>query len=181
MRGSGASDARLAASTFPEGGAGRRVSARAASVPARPPACTPGNRCRVPGGFPRPVRSDKGRFGMSLAVLTGKGQGVLGGKRSCPSSPAPSAPPPGLIEWGSARLGVLSPQGQNVPTPLSPKQERLRPEGKEEGPCQRLRVEPRWVTTGSFQAAISSWIQIPAPSLSTCVPLGTLTPSLFEI
>ncbi|KAJ8780933.1 hypothetical protein J1605_000976 [Eschrichtius robustus] len=56
MRGSGASGARLAASTFPEGGAGRRVSARAASVPARPPACTPGNRCRVPGGFPRPSR-----------------------------------------------------------------------------------------------------------------------------
>lgn len=53
------------------------VPARAVSVPTRLAASMPGNHCQVPGGLRGLEVADKGRFGKSLAVLTGKGEGAL--------------------------------------------------------------------------------------------------------
>lgn len=111
-------------------------------VPARPGANTPGNCCQVPGGLPGLNLADKGKFGKSLPVLTGKGE------RPCPSSPCvlparvlprphPKGPPQVRREQQEGAAGEAEAEGK-------------------EGACPRLRDElGSVVILGSFQATLS--------------------------
>lgn len=109
------------------------------------------------GAFSGLEGADKGRFGTSLAVLTGKGRERGFSEESSPPAlhPTPSAPPaPEPNPLGGTTPEVLSPSTWRSPTPSTPG--RLRSEGKKERPCLQSRVEPRWVTMGSFQAFVCS-------------------------